>query len=105
MTAYLIVRAEVDEESREKFDEWYETEHLPDALRDFNSLSAMRGWSDVEPGVHLAFYEFSDLAAANTLLSSDLMKKFIKEFDRHWSGKVVRTREVFEVKQLLKPFN
>tara|TARA_Y100000588_G_scaffold379281_1_gene461191 strand:+ start:489 stop:806 length:318 start_codon:yes stop_codon:yes gene_type:complete len=105
MTAYLIVRAEVDEESREKFDEWYETEHLPDALRDFNSLSAMRGWSDVEPGVHLAFYEFSDLAAANTLLSSDLMKEFIKEFDRHWSGKVVRTREVFEVKQLLKPFN
>ena len=102
MTAYLIVRAQVDEESRKKFDEWYETEHLPDALRDFNSLSAMRGWSDVEPGVHLAFYEFSDLAAANTLLSSDLMKEFIKEFDRHWTGKVVRTREVFEVKQLLK---
>ncbi len=105
MTAYLIVRAEVDEESREKFDEWYETEHLPDALRDFNSLSAMRGWSDVEPGVHLAFYEFSDLAAANTLISSDLMKEFIKEFDRHWTGRVVRTREVFEVKQLLKPLN
>tara|TARA_B100001123_G_scaffold410733_1_gene506176 strand:- start:64 stop:381 length:318 start_codon:yes stop_codon:yes gene_type:complete len=102
MTAYLIVRAEVDEASREKFDEWYEKEHLPDALRDFNSLSAMRGWSDVEPGVHLAFYEFSDLAAANILLSSDLMKEFIKEFDRYWTGKVVRTREVFEVKQLLK---
>jgi len=102
MTAYLIVRAEVDEASREKFDEWYESEHLPDALRDFNSLSAMRGWSDVEPGVHLAFYEFSDLSAANNLLSSDLMKEFIKEFDRHWTGKVVRTREVFEVKQLLK---
>ena len=102
MTAYLIVRAEVDEASREKFDEWYESEHLPDALRDFNSLSAMRGWSDVEPGVHLAFYEFSDLVAANSLLSSDLMKQFIKEFDRHWAGKVTRTREVFEVKQLLK---
>ena len=105
MTAYLIVRAEVDEASREKFDEWYEKEHLPDALRDFNSLSAMRGWSDVEPGVHLAVYEFFDLAAANTLLSSDLMKEFIKEFDRHWVGNVVRTREVFEVKQLLKPSN
>ena len=103
MTAYLIVRAEVDEASCEKFDEWYETEHLPDALRDFNSVSAMRGWSDVEPGVHLAFYEFFDLAAANTLLSSDLMNEFIKEFDRHWLGKVVRTREVFEVKQLLTP--
>ena len=61
----------------------------------------MRGWSDVERGVHLAFYEFPDLIAANNLLSSDLMKEFIKEFDRHWAGKVRRTREVFEVKQLL----
>lgn len=102
MPAYLIVRAEVEEASREGFDRWYETEHLPDALRDFKAVSAMRGWSDVEPGVHLAFYEFPDLAAANAILNSDLIKEFIKEFDRHWEGKVVRTREVFEVKQSIK---
>ena len=102
MTAYLIVRAEVEEASWEKFDEWYETEHLPDALREFESVSAMRGWSDVDAGVHLAFYEFPDLKAAHALLNSDLMKEFIKEFDRHWKGKVVRTREVFSVKQLLR---
>ena len=102
MSAYLIVRAEVDEESRTAFDAWYESEHLPDALRDFNGVSAMRGWSEVEPGIHLAFYEFPDLAAANKLLASDLMKDFIKEFDRHWAGKVTRTREVFEVKQFLQ---
>ena len=102
MTAYLIVRADVEKESREKFDHWYETKHLPDAFRDFKAMSAMRGWSEVEPSVHLAFYEFPDLTAANVLLSSDLMKEFIKEFDRHWEGKVTRTREVIEVKQLLK---
>ena len=102
MSAYLIVRAEVDEESRTAFDAWYQSEHLPDALRDFNGVSAMRGWSEVEPGIHLAFYEFPDLAAANKLLVSDLMKDFIKEFDRHWAGKVTRTREVFEVKQFLQ---
>ena len=102
MSAYLIVRAAVDEESRTAFDAWYESEHLPDALRDFNGVSAMRGWSEVEPGIHLAFYEFPDLAAANKLLASDLMKDFIKEFDRHWAGKVTRTREVFEVKQFLQ---
>ena len=102
MTAYIIVRADVEEEaSREKFDHWYETVHLPEALRNFKAASAMRGWSDVESGVHLAFYEFPDLITANNLLSSDLMKKFIKEFDRHWAGKVTRTREVFEVKQSL----
>ena len=101
MTAYLIVRADVEEASREKFDHWYETVHLPEALRNFKAASTMRGWSDVDPGVHLAFYKFPDLTTANNLLSSDLMKKFIKEFDRHWAGKVTRTREVFEVKQSL----
>ena len=102
MTAYLIVRADVEEASREKFDHWYETVHFPEALRNFKAASAMRGWSDVDPGVHLAFYEFPDLTTANDLLSSDLMKKFIRKFDHHWAEKVTRTREVIEVKQLLK---
>jgi len=102
MTAYLIVRADVEESSREKFDHWYETEHLPSALQDFKAIGAMRGWSEVEPNIHLAFYEFPNLLTANNLLSSDLMREFIEEFDRHWTGKVTRTREIFEVKQLLK---
>ena len=100
MTAYILVRAEVEESSREQFDKWYEMEHLPSAFREFEeSVSAWRAWSDVEDGIHLAFYEFKDLNAAHNLLRSDLMKEFIKEFDRHWAGKVKRTRDVFEVKQ------
>ena len=101
MTAYLIVRAEVEEASREAFDHWYETEHLPDALRDFKALSAMRGWSDVEPGVHMAFYEFPDLAAADAASNSEEIKELIKEFDRHWDGKVTRKRDVVEIMQNL----
>ena len=99
MTAYLIVRAEVEEESREGFDQWYEMEHLPDAFRDFKAVSATRGWSDVEPGMHTAFYEFSDLKTANAILNSELIKEFIKEFDRHWNGKVKRTRDILDIKQ------
>ena len=99
MTAYLIVRAEVVEGSREGFDQWYETEHLPDAFRDFKAVSASRGWSDVEPGMHTAFYEFSDLKTANAILNSELIKEFIKEFDRRWNGKVKRTRDILDVKQ------
>ena len=95
MTAYLIVRAEVEEASRETFDHWYETEHLPDALRDFKALSAMRGWSDVEPGVHMAFYEFPDLAAADAASNSEE----IKEFDRRWGVGATRKRDVFEIIQ------
>ena len=103
MTAYLLVRAEVEKESREKFDNWYQKEHLPNALKEFkDSIAAWRAWSDVEDGIHLAFYKFKNLDAAHKLLNSDLMKKFIKEFDSHWDKKVIRTRDVFEIKQLLK---
>jgi hypothetical protein len=101
MTAYLIVRAEVEPSVKSKFDTWYQNEHLPDALKAFNAISAKRGWSSVEPDVHVAFYEFPDLKAANTLINSDIMKGFIKEFDRHWAGTVVRTRELVEFCQAI----
>ena len=99
MTAYLIVRAEVPQADRDKFDHWYETEHLPDALRDFKALSAKRGWSTIDPLVHLAFYEFPDLATANQILESDEIKAMVKEFDRVWQDRVSRTRDVMEVAQ------
>ena len=101
MTAYLIVRAEVDPSVKEQFDIWYQNDHLPDALKAFNAVSAKRGWSSVEPNVHIAFYEFPDLAAANTLLNSEIMQGFIKEFDRHWEGKVERSRELVEFSQVI----
>ena len=49
MTAFLIVRAEVDPSVRDAFDAWYRDEHLPDAVRSFRALGAWRGWSDVDP--------------------------------------------------------
>ena len=101
MAAYLIVRAEVDSSVRDTFDTWYESEHLPEALKAFNALSAKRGWSSVEANVHIAFYEFADLDAANTLINSDILKGFIAEFDRHWAGKVDRTRELVEFSQVI----
>ncbi len=101
MTAYLIVRAEVEPSAKSGFDTWYQNEHLPDALKAFNAISAKRGWSSVDDNVHVAFYEFPDLEAANSLLNSDIMKGFIKEFDRHWAGKVVRTRELVEFSQAI----
>ena len=101
MTAYLIVRAEVDPSVRERFDVWYETEHLPDAMKAFGTLSAKRGWSEVSDNVHVALYEFSSLAHAKEIMASDALKGMIAEFDRHWAGKVDRTREFFEVAQTL----
>ena len=43
MAAYLIVRAVVPEADREKFDQWYQDVHLPEALSAFDATSAWRG--------------------------------------------------------------
>ena len=103
MSAYLIVRAEVaNEADRAGFDTWYENEHLPDAVSAFNAESASRGWSDVEPGVHYAFYRFPDLKAAQSIGDSDAIRSMIKEFDRLWDGKVVRTRDIVEIIQTIE---
>ena len=96
MTAFLIVRAEVDPSVRDAFDAWYRNEHLPDAVRAFGAAGAWRGWSAVDENVHMAFYEFGDLAEVNRVMGSDALKGLIAEFDRNWAGKVTRTREVVE---------
>lgn len=97
MPAYLIVRAEVvDAADRDAFDRWYETEHLPDAHAAFETRSAWRGWSDVEPQVHYAFYEFDTLAAAKALLDSPAIRRSIAEFDRVWGERVTRSRDIVE---------
>ena len=101
MTAYLIVRAEVPEADRKAFDHWYESEHLPDAKTAFQCLTAKRGWSDGTPGIHIAIYEFPDLASAREVTSSPAIEALISEFDRTWQGRVVRTREVVGVDQAI----
>ena len=99
MTAYLIVRAEVPEGDRDAFDRWYQAEHLPDAKAAFGCQNAKRGWSDVTPGIHIAIYEFADLATARTVTTSPAIAALIEEFDRVWQGRVTRTREVIGVMQ------
>ena len=101
MTAYLIVRAEVRDSDRAAFETWYQNEHLPDALKAFQATSARRGWSDVTPGVHIALYEFASLADARTVMVSAAIKSLIAEFDRVWQDRVVRSREVIDIAQVL----
>ena len=102
MPAYLIVRAEVvDPDVRDDFDRWYENEHLPDARQAFSAASAWRGWSDVEPNVHYAFYVFDTLAEAQAVPASDAIEGLIAEFDRLWGDRVTRTRDVVESIQAL----
>ena len=97
MTACLIVRAIVDPKKKDGFDSWYQNEHLPDAFKAFNPVTAKRGWSLDEPDTHIAIYEFASLTAASAATNSQAIKDLIVEFDKHWDGFVTRTREVINL--------
>src|SRR5580658_7348610 len=101
--AYLAVRAEVPEADRAKFDQWYETDHLPLALRVFKARRAWRCWSKSDNpdglGVHVAFYEFDSVAAVEAALRSGAIKPLIEDFDRVWQGRVICRNAVLDVVQ------
>jgi hypothetical protein len=100
MSAVFMVRAQVADPSiREAFDRWYEKEHLPDAAKAFGAKAAWRGWSDVDPSVHYAVYEFDDLAQVRALAESEGMKRLVKLFNEAWGEKVVRSRDGVRVVQ------
>jgi hypothetical protein len=99
MAAYLIVRAVVPETDREKFDQWYQDVHLPEALAAFDAVRAWRGWSCDNPTLHFAFYEFPSLAEATAIGDSEAMKNMRADFDRHWQDRIVRSREFVQVTQ------
>ena len=102
MTAYFIVRAQVvDAAVKDDFDRWYQDEHLPDALKEFNARRAWRGWSAVGASVHYACYEFDDLAHAQAIPGSAALKHLVAEFDRAWGDKVTRSRDVVDVIQTI----
>jgi hypothetical protein len=101
--AYLTVRAEVPEAERARFDHWYETDHLPWALRVFGARRAWRCWSKSALGAHIAFYEFASVEAAEAIQQSDAIKPLIADFDRVWADRVPRRREVLEIVQEIEP--
>lgn len=93
--AFFVVRATVSDPAKRKaFDEWYQREHLPDAVKVFGVKKAWRFWSVSDPSLHQAAYEFPDQAALDRVMSGDALKTLVAEFDRCWPD-VKRTREIF----------
>ena len=101
--ALLAVRAEVPEAERARFDHWYETDHLPWALREFGARRAWRCWSQNDPAVHVAFYEFDSVKAARTATAADKIKPLVADFDRVWGDRVPRRRAILEMVQEIVP--
>ena len=109
--AYLAVRAEVPADERERFDQWYETDHLPWALRAFAARRAWRCWSRSDPQVdprgdlcvHVAFYEFDSVAAAEAATAPDKIAPLVADFDRVWGDRVTRRRAILDIVQEIGP--
>jgi hypothetical protein len=100
MSGVFMVRAVVaDAADRAKFDQWYRDEHLPDAVKAFGAKSAWRGWSEVDPSVHYAVYEFDTIEQVRAIPGSGELKALVAEFDRVWGKRVVRSREIIHVPQ------
>ena len=93
----FIVRAEVPEADQAAFEDWYQSEHLGEAKEMFNATDAWRGWSRVDPAIHMAFYEFESVEAAIAVQDSVALQTLIGKFNEVWGDRVSRTREVIGV--------
>jgi hypothetical protein len=101
--AVFVVRATVsDPAMRQAFDTWYSREHLPDAMKSFGAVKAWRYWSDTEPSLHQAMYQFTDKSALDRAIAGPDMKRLIADFNRDWPD-VTRTREVLVLAEELVP--
>jgi hypothetical protein len=101
--AYVAVRAEVPEGERARFDQWYATDHLPWAMREFAARRAWRCWSRSNPAVHVAFYEFDSLTAAEAAVAPERIAPLVADFDRVWGDRVPRRRAILETVQEIEP--
>ena len=97
----FLVRAEVRDDLRDAFDQWYEAEHLPQATEVLGADSSRRAWSTREAGVHCAIYEFDDVKRLEAQVPSPGLQILLDAFDQAWPEGVTRTREILAVSQFL----
>ena len=96
---FFVVRATISDPSkRAAFDKWYQTEHLPDAVKSFAVNKAWRFWSLSDPALHEATYQFDDEAALERAMKGEELKRLIEDFNRDWPD-IPRTRETFVLAQ------
>lgn len=98
-SAFFVVRAAVtDATERAAFDRWYETEHLPAAVKAFGVAKAWRFWSLDDPSLHQAMYQFESEAALGAMLKGEALEKLVADFNRDWPN-VKRSRETLVLAQ------
>jgi hypothetical protein len=56
-----------------------------------------------DPALHIAFYEFDSVEAAEATQTAEGTKALVADFDRVWGDRVPRRREVLEMVQEIAP--
>ena len=93
--ALLVVRSVLTDPSlRGRFEQWYQNDHLPWAIRVFGAEKAWRLWSETDADVHCAVYRFADMEALRRGMSGDGFRELVADYDRTWPAGVTRTREI-----------
>jgi hypothetical protein len=95
--AFLVVRSVVSEPLRQRFDDWYRSDHLPRAVADLAAEKGWRFWSETDAAVHYAVYRFADTDALTRGMSSDGFRGLVADYDRVWPTGVTRTREIMHM--------
>ncbi|WP_147366917.1 hypothetical protein [Aurantiacibacter zhengii] len=102
MTAQLMVKSTlIDPNARDAFDQWYGEDHLPQAARAFSPSRCWRAWSDQDPTIHYAFYEFAEPSQIADMMASRTFADLVDDFSQKWDGKVIRVRDVTTRVQLI----
>jgi hypothetical protein len=60
-------------------------------------------WSHSDPTVHVAFYEFDSVEAAEAATTPGKIQPLVADFDRVWGERVPRRRAILEMVQEIVP--
>ena len=72
----------------------------PTPRRAFGAQKAWRFWSETDPAVHQATYQFADRAALDHGTRPEVMKRLVADFDKAWPG-IPRQREIMRLAEEL----
>ena len=70
----------------------------PDAVKACGTQKAWRFWSESDPSVHQATYQFADRAALDHGTRPENMKRLVADFDKAWPA-IRRSREIMTLAQ------
>ena len=95
----LSVRATVEPGREAEFNRWYDSEHMPDAVRMFPGCTGGARYKVVlGDGSHdyMALYAFASAAKLTAALSGPEIKDLIKIYDRDIGAFSTRVRTTYE---------